>query len=287
MIVYLNEKFIEEKLAHISIGDAGFLFGEGIFTTIRLYLGQAPEIERHWLRLQNQARALDITFTLTLDDIKLITRRLVQQNGLHTSDARMRITITRGCDTENPLPIIPSPDTRPTVLVTTSVLAASFDEVAQQGFAIAILGPEYLRAHSPGLKTLNYLPSLLALRQARTLGFSEAVILDENGFITEAATSNVFLVKKGALHTPADNGKILAGITRLRILEIARQNNMVCHEAVLSHEDLLKSDEVFLCNSIRQVIPVISMNGAVVGTGKPGPFTEKIAQWYRQAMQSD
>jgi branched-chain amino acid aminotransferase len=284
MIVYLNGKFVEEKLAHISIWDAGFLFGEGIFTTLRLYQGVAHDLEAHWNRLQHQARFLDIPCPLALEETSSITTTLVNQNGLQKTDSRLRITLTRGGDPDNPLPVALSSGQPPTILLTIKPLPASIDEMGKKGIAAIILGPEFLRAHYPQLKSLNYLPPLLALREARNHGCCEAIVLDEKGLVTEGAASNVFMVKNGQMWTPANTGNILPGLTRQRVIDIAGQNNLTCIEKELNRDDLENADEVFLCNSIRQIIPVIGLGDTLMGDGLPGPITRQISAWYNTAM---
>ncbi len=285
MIVYLNEKFVEEEYAHISIWDAGFLHGDGVFTTMRLYQGHAPDLEAHWQRLSQQAQALAIPFPLTIEEMKGIAAHLVHQNGIRKTDARLRITVTPGGDPENALPITPGNDQRPTVLMTTSPLPASIDLAGEQGIAVIALGPEFKRSHFPRLKSLNNLPSLRALREARSRGCTEAVIMDQDGFLTEGAVSNIFLVKEGKLFTPADNGAILAGHTRRRIIALANQFGLPCREMNLTRLDLEKADEVFLCNSIRQVVPVIRIDDQQLGDGRPGPTTRRIRSWYDTAIR--
>ena len=164
MIVFLNNQLLDEKVASVAAGNAGFLYGEGVFTTLRLYKGLAPDLEAHMLRLQRQAMALDIPFSISLPEANGIIKSLVKENELDNCDARLRWTVTRGTDPEQAFPITPSPHQKPTVLVTTKALPQSFDEPNSQGIHVKVLGSSFQRTHCPHLKTLNYLPSLLALR---------------------------------------------------------------------------------------------------------------------------
>lgn len=284
MFVFLNDHFAHENEAFIPIGDPGFLYGEGVFTTLRLYQGEAPELEAHLIRLQQQAQALEIPFALSLEKALSIITELVRLNGIQKSDARLRLTVTRGYDPDNHFPLEPSTATPPTVLMTVRKLAPTFDKSHQKGVAVITLGAEHLRLHLPQLKNLNYLPSLLALREAHRRGCTEAMVFDQNGHLTEGAASNIFLVKAGTLFTPLDNGQILAGQTRGRIITMAQQLDLPCEESNLTLDDLHHADEVFLCNSIRQIVPVIAIDEAQVAEGIPGPITLQLSQRYTQIM---
>ncbi len=284
MIVFLNNKMLEENEAHISILDPGFLLGEGLFTTMRLYGGNAPLLEEHWLRLKQQADILQIPFTMPLAKLDGIITNLAMQNNPARGDSRCRITITRGGDPESVLPIIPNDEIQPTVLITVSPLPLAMDEKTRKGIAVITLGPEYLRPQSH-LKSLSYLPSLLALRQARVQACDEAIIIDEQGNIAEGASSNVFIIKENILHTPTGNGPLLAGITRGIILGLAKSHQISLQEESMPRSLLNSADEVFLCNSIREIIPVVSIDNTPVASALPGPVTLNLAQWYKHSMR--
>ncbi len=277
MIVYLNDKFLDEDSASISIRDAGFLYGDGVFTTLRLYQGCAPDLEKHWQRLRHQTQILGIPFSLTLEEAGSIVAGLVARNEVETSDARLRITVTRGDDAFS---YQPAPNQSPTILLTVTPLPSSFDESNKQGVSVITLGHEFQRTHLPQLKTLNYMSSLMAMREAQSKGRAEALVFDDNGLLTEGAVSNVFMVKDGSLFTPPDDGRILAGITREKVITLAGKHQIDCVEKKLNRQDLSKASEVFFCNSIRQIVPVIRIDENQVGAGLPGPVTSQISSWY-------
>ena len=277
MIVYLNDKFLDENLASVSIRDAGFLYGEGVFTTLRLYQGCAPDLDKHWLRLRNQTQILGIPFPLTLEEAGSIVTDLVARNAVQSSDARLRITVTRG---ESPFSFNPESQQLPTILLTVTPLPSAFDQANIQGVSVISLGCEFLRTHLPQLKTLNCMSSLLAMREAQSKSCPEAFVFDEHDLLTEGAVSNVFIVKDGSLLTPADDGRILAGITRQKVMALAGNHQIACTEKALTRQDVQKADEVFFCNSIRQIVPVIRLDENQVAAGLPGPLTVKISSWY-------
>jgi D-amino acid aminotransferase len=285
MIIYLNGTFTDDRSASVSIWDAGFLFGEGVFTTLRLYKGIPIDLAGHWLRLKNQSATLDIPFPMSLEEISGIVATLVQKNDLAGSDSRLRLTLTRGGNPDQPIPVVPLPDSPPTFLATLTPLSSSLDEEILRGIPVITLGPKFLRRHLPEVKSLNYLPSLLALREARKCGCAEAIILGEDDRLTEGAASNLFLVSDEVLTTPAADGCILPGQTRQRVLDLASKANISCREQTLTKKDLASADEVFLCNSIREIVPVIRIDNSPVGKGNPGPVTLQILALFRQAMR--
>ncbi len=286
MIVYLNGTFVDDKKASISVWDAGFLFGEGVFTTLRLNNGVPLDLKSHWARLARQARELAIPFATTEQELRNIVGILVEKNHLENFPARMRITLSRGGDPDQPLPLSPDPTMTPTLLLTLSPLPTGFDDEFAKGIEVITLGPEYVRRCLPHLKSLNFLPSLIALREARRLMCNEAIIFNDAGFVTEAAVSSVFICRKKEIVTPKNNGNILAGCTRQMILDLTGKNEIHCREDDISRGDLETSTEVFLVNSIRGVVPVCKIDGHTVGGPGPGPVTENIRRWYLQAMHS-
>ncbi len=286
MIVYLNGNFVDAHQASISIWDAGFLYGEGLFTTLRLNNGIGPDLESHWKRLAAQAAELAIPFSPSLNETQLIVANLVQKNQLEKCASRLRITLTRGGEMDYPLPISTSREHASTLLLTLTPLPNGFDDELADGIKVITLGSDYARHCRPDLKSLNFLPSLLALREARHRQCQEAIMLDEEGLITEAALSSVFVIRSSIIFTPRNNGRILAGCTRKIILDLTSENGLTCREEDLARKDLETAQEVFLCNSIRGIVPVISIDDQPVGQQLPGPVTMQIRRLYNQAMHS-
>jgi len=286
MTVYLNGSYVEDHQASISIWDAGFLFGEGIFTTLRLIKGRPIGLENHCQRLNDQAAELAIPSNLSFTELQTIVSELVVKNKLEQCDSRLRITVTRGSNPTQPMPLSINENQPSTLLLTLSALPDGFDDELTDGIKVITLGPDFTRHFRPDLKSLNYLPSLLAMREAQKQSCNEAIIFDENGFLTEAAMSNVFLCQSSGVLTPKNKGQILDGCTRQIIWKLARENQLSIQEKDLTREDLNSANEVFLCNSIREIVPVISIDGKPVADQMPGPITLKFRRWYRQALHT-
>jgi len=286
MIVYLNGNFVDAHQASISIWDAGFLYGEGIFTTLRLDNGMGLDLECHWKRLATQAAELAIPFSPSFQETQVIVANLVHKNQLGKCASRLRITLTRGGGMDYPLPISTTRGDASTILLTLTPLPKGFDDELAGGIKVITLGSEYARHCRPDLKSLNFLPSLLALREARHRLCQEAIMLDDEGLITEASLSSVFVIQSSIIITPRNNGRILAGCTRKIILDLASENRLTCREDDLDRKDLETAEEVFLCNSIRGIVPVISIDDQPVGQQLPGPVTMQIRRLYNQARHS-
>ena len=287
MIVYLNGNYVDAGEAMIPVWDGGFLYGDGVYTTLRLYRGRPVDLAAHFLRLRNHAAALELPLPLTEPDFLSIAHRLAAANDLESDDGRMRITISRGGGPDNPFPLKDLGIIAPTVLVTLTPVGEELGRWQKDGIPVITLDASYARGNSPELKTLNSLATLRALRRAAAEGCPEAILSDTEGNLLEGAISNLFLVSAGKLLTPVHTGGFLAGRTRERILAIAAAEKITIGEKPLDRRHLVAACEVFMASSVREVIPVISIDGEAVGNGLPGEVTRRIQDRYRQAILSD
>ena len=284
MVVYLNGKFLPATEAKIPVTDGGFLYGDGVYTTLRLYDGRPLDLNAHVRRLGEHCLALELPQPLSTPQMQRIIERLVVDNKLQVVDSRVRITISRGSHSLSQImPLCDLEKIEPTVLVMTGPLPESLKSWQDNGISVICLGPIYARGNLPQLKTLNILPSLLALRQATQAGCAEALLTDEQGLLLEGAFSNLFLVDDRGLCTPTGVG-FLSGRTRQRIMNLAAQLGMECRECDLDKSDLTGAHEVFLSGSVREILPVVQIDGVVIGSGGPGPLTRRIQKRYRQVI---
>ncbi len=285
MHVYLNGEFLQDTAARISVFDGGFLYGDGVYTTLRVYQGRAVDLQAHWERLTSHAAALAIPLQLDLKEIARITGHLVDLNHLKNRDGRLRITISRGGTAANSLPLENLDRITPTVLATMTAVSPRIETWQKAGIKAVILGPAYARSHFPELKTLNGLTTVLALRQAARTGCQEAILTGRAGKILEGAISNIFMVNQGQLLTPAPRGGFLPGRTRARILDIAQRLEIPTVQTGLTTADLTAASEVFCASSVREILPIISIDQHPVASGLPGNFTRRIQAAYHQAMK--
>ncbi len=277
-VVYLNGALIPHSEAKISVTDYGFLYGYGLFETMRAYVGKVFRLDSHIARLVESAERLGIEVEPA--SLKKAIYETLQANRL--KEARVSLTVSLG---EGSMVPDPCTCTKPTVLVMAEEYTPFPPERYEKGFSVTVSSiHRNSRSPLPGMKTANYLESLLARREARAAGVDDALLLNENGHLAEASSSNVFLVSKSALKTPRIESGILPGITRGVVLELASQQGIKALEMNLKLEEVITVDEMFLTNSIMEIMPVTMVSGKPVGSGKPGIITKKLMTAYRNLV---
>ena len=277
-IVYLNGTLIPRSEARISAMDYGFFYGYGLFETMRAYGGSVFRLDEHLARLAGSAKRLAIEI-----DITVLTKAVMdtlKANSL--ADARIRLAVSVG---EGNI----APDLRS--CVTPSILVVALDytpydtTIYDMGFKVTVTSIRR-NSQSPilSMKTANYMENLLARQEAKTAGFDDALFLNEKGQLTEASTSNVFMVSKDVLTTPTPESGILAGITRDVILELVPDLGIETLEEDIQLEEFEKADEAFLTNSILEIMPITNLNGKTIGNGKPGIITQRLMTAYKNLV---
>ena len=271
--IFLNDKIIDIDKACISAADSGFLYGAGLFETMRSYNGIVFALADHLDRLFFSAGALSIDISYTKEYTTDAINKVLQANKL--TDARLRLTITGG-------PMSTSNDDRkPTLLITAAKLQPYPPEYYKKG-VLVVLCPFRQNPDDPtcGHKTTSYYSRMIALRIAHQNRAAEALWFTTDNRLAEGCVSNVFLVKDSALYTPPLKTPVLAGIARKTICRLAMENSIKLIEKDLSIEDLLDADEIFLTNVIMQALPVVSVEKHIVGKGKVGPIAEELKEKY-------
>ncbi len=279
-IVYLNGRLIARDKAFISAMDYGFLYGFGLFETMRAYSGQVFRLEHHLSRLAHSALVLGLPIG-TLD-LKGAVADTIRANKL--SEARIRITVSIG---EGATPPDPGTCKKPTVLILADHYKPYLEKVYQKGFR-AIISSIRRNSQSPlsRLKSANYLESILARQEARAAGVDEALLLNEKGLLAEASMSNIFLVTRGILRTPGQESGILPGITRQTILELAHELGIKTLEHDIKLEELFQAEEAFLTNSLIEIMPLTEIDGKPIGLGRPGTLTRRLMAAYKKLALS-
>ena len=278
-IVYLNGSLVPRDEARISVLDYGFLYGFGLFETMRAYGGRVFRLDNHLSRLARSAEILGLPAeTLGLKSAVTATIRANQ-----LGDARIRITISIG---EGGMIPDPSTCSEPTVLVLAEEYKPYPAQIYEKGFS-AIVSSIRRNSQSPlsGLKSVNYLESMLARQEARDAGVDEAICLNEKELLAEASMSNVFLVTDGILRTPGQESGILPGITREIVLELVSQLGINTLEHDMRLDDLLNAQEAFVTNSLIEVMPLTEVDGKLVGSDRPGPLTKRLMAAYKEMVR--
>ncbi len=280
-MVYLNGSLLPLADARIAVMDYGFLYGYGLFETMRAYGGKVFRLDRHLERLAGSAETLGIAVDKSV--LKDAVMETIDANGL--SEARIRLTVSIG---EGGMVPDPASCGQPTVLVVAGEYRPLPNEVYDKGYR-AIVSSVRRNSRSPisGMKSLNYLESMLARQEARAAGVDEAICLNEEGFLAEASTSNVFLVGEGALRTPGLTSGILPGVTREAVLKLAGKLGITTVEDDITLDELLQADEAFITNSVVEVMPLTEVDGKPVGTGKSGEITRKLMEGYKEIVRGE
>lgn len=290
MIVDWNGSLLEESQAVVSLYDHGFLYGMGLFETFRTYEGRPFLLEWHLERLQEGCDALDIRYKPDKEALMGRIETLLRSNGLQ--DAYFRLTVTAGIE---PLGLPAGVYEKPNEVIYVKPLPPVDPSAAREGKALQRL---VLRRNTPEgdvrLKSLHYMNNLLAKKEMRRYpwaGGAEGLFLDKQGHLCEGIVSNLFFVQGGRLYTPSVDTGLLPGITRRFILTAAPERGIDVIEGRFTWEQLKEADEVFLTNSIQEIVPVTKLYEETgvcfqIGGGRVGPVTERLQQCYRTAVNA-
>lgn len=280
--VWVNGKLVSSDKAKISVFDRGFMYGDGVFETMRGYSGRVFKLDRHLDRLFRSLDAVKIKHKYSKKYLREAVYKTIKANGL--SNAYIKLVVTRG---EGRFGISHKDIFYPNAVITAKGFEGYPGRMFDVGLSAAIAGVQNEGSPISGIKTLNYLPHILARLDAKRRGFDEAILTNTEGFITEGATSNIFIVKNNGLITPSEASGILPGITRGVIIEIARKLRISVKEKLVTRRELFDADEVFFTNSLAEVLPVTKVNSKRVGTGLVGGITKLLRISYQKSVTKE
>lgn len=280
MKIYINGKFYEKENAKISVFDHGLLYGDGVFEGIRSYKRRVFKLKEHIDRLFESAQS--IMLKVPLDKKQMIKAVVETLRANKLDNAYIRLIVTRG---EGDLGLDPRRCCKgATTIIIADRIALYPEKLYREGLSIVTVPtvrnlPEAL---NPQIKSLNYLNNILAKIEAGNAGCDEAIMLDSLGYVAECTGDNIFVAKAGHLYTPPQCMGTLRGITRDSILEIARKNKIAAHEHVITRHEVYISDECFLTGTAAEIIPVVKVDGRVIGNGKPGKLTLSLMKKFKK-----
>jgi branched-chain amino acid aminotransferase len=289
MNVWLNGNWIDEAQAQVSIRDTGLLHAAGVFTTLRGSNGRVFALDRHLQRLRRSCAALFIPLQYSDEALSEAVRQILLDNQL--TEARLRLTVTRGIARQDPLHGM---HLTPTVFLTATGLEPYPEEYYERGMTVVLLDEQKLNPFDvqAGHKTLNYFSRLAALREANRRSAGEALWFDICNQLQSGSISNVFVVKDGKLLTPPTRDEshhrscVLPGVTRGVVMELAAEIGIQARPEPIDVNTLLEAEEVFLTNSIMKVMPVCRIERKAIGDDRPGALTRKLAAALEQRIQS-
>jgi len=287
-IVYLNGKLVPHSKAMISISDHGFLYGYGLFETIRAYHGKLFLLDKHLKRLYDAADVIGMKQKLNGVDLTQACLETLKANEL--KEARLRLTVTNGDG-----PAVPWTDSsgKPNIVVTAIPSTPFTRQKYTQGFKVGVASVRRARQSVvSSMKSVNYLLNVMARMEAAEKGLDETILLNDDGYIAEGGGSNIFFVRDSKLVTPSLNSGIIPGVTRQVIIEIAAALGIAVTEGTVGLGVIRKCDEAFMTNAIIEVMPVVSVkdetgNEISIGSGKPGKVTRRLMAAYRDRVEKE
>ena len=278
-MIYLNGKLVPDDEASVSVFDHGLLYGDGIFEGIRVYDGNIFRLKEHIDRLYESGKTIGLEIPLSAKELTDATVETVVANDMR--DAYIRMVVTRGV---GDLGIDPYNCPNPTVFIICNKISLYPPEFYRKGIPLVTASTRRIPMEclDPRIKSLNYLNNILAKIEAKKAGCPEAVMLNQWGRVAECTADNIFIVKNGKLGTPRLTEGALPGVTRGAVLEIAKGNGIETKITVLGLHDLYNAHECFLTGTGAEIVPVISVDGRMIGDGKPGEMTAKLTKQFAE-----
>ena len=285
--ISVNGRISDQEHAVISVFDHGFLYGEGVYETLRTYNGQPFLFDRHMQRLRKSAGMIALPVPLTDPEIDACFRETMRAAGLGPPgrEAYIRLLVTRGI---GELTYDPAATPVSSIVVIVKPNVPPANDVFERGVRVSLVS--VVRNHpstvNPLIKSNSLLNNALGMQEALRRGGFEGVMRNYKGELAECTQSNLFVVKKGAALTPPLDAGLLPGITRGFLFEVGVELDIPVREAVLRDADLLGADEAFLTSTTREVVPIVQVDEHKIGTGRPGPVTQALLDGYRRKAEA-
>jgi branched-chain amino acid aminotransferase len=281
--VWLDGKWYDRETATVSVYDHGLLYGDGVFEGIRVYGGKAFKLSEHLDRLYDSAKAIWLTIPIPKDEMAAVTEEAVRRSGI--AEAYIRHVITRGV---GDLGLDPRKCPKASMIIIVDTIRLFPEEVYETGLRVATAGTPipHRESLSPRVKSLNYLAHILAKIEGIHSGADEVLMLDSEGHVAEGSGQNLFVVKNGAVRTPAPYAGILKGVTRDVVIELARGAGYDMQETTLNRYDIYTADEAFFTGTASELIAIRQVDGRIIGGGKPGPVTRDLRSRFQALVRS-
>ena len=283
MKIYIDGQFYLEAEAKVSVFDHGLLYGDGIFEGIRFYNGRVFRLEEHLERLWDSAKVIMLRMPISLEEMREATLETIRQNNLR--DGYTRLVVTRG---KGNLGLSPDRCPKASVIIIADKIQLYPEEKYEKGMVMVTCSTRRATpaALLPAVKSLNYLNNVMAKIEANHAGADEGLMLNEQGYVAECTGDNLFVVRKGVITTPPVYAGALCGITRNVVFEICADLGIPIHEVEMTRYDIYTADECFLTGTAAEVIAANVLDTRLIGSGKPGPVTQKVIQKFRELTQN-
>jgi len=283
MKVYIDGKFLDEKHAKISVFDHGLLYGDGVFEGIRAYNGRVFKLKEHVDRLFFSAKAILLKVPMSHAALCEAVLETCRRNKIR--DGYVRLVVTRGVGT---LGLDPDRCKKGSVIVIAGKIQLYPRELYEKGMSLITVPTtrNFANALNPAIKSLNYLNNILAKIEAKIGGCEEAIMLNPEGNVAECTGDNVFVVNGGRVSTPPLSAGALRGITRGVVMDLACEAGLEVDEPNLARYDLYNANECFITGTAAEIVPIVKIDGRVVGNGRPGKVSRMLIGNYRALTQA-
>jgi branched-chain amino acid aminotransferase len=281
--IWLDGQWCDRATAMVSVYDHGLLYGDGVFEGIRVYGGKIFRLAEHLDRLYDSARAIWLTIPMSKEEMAQVTEEAVRRSGI--SEAYIRHVVSRGV---GDLGLDPRKCPRPSVIIIVDTIKLWPEEVYETGLKVVTAGTPIPQRESlsPRVKSLNYLPHILAKIEGVQAGADEVLMLDSQGHVAEGSGQNIFVVKHKRITTPPVYAGILKGVTRDVVIELARGAGYDVQESMLNRYDVYTADEAFFTGTASEVVAIRQVDGRLIGAGKSGPVTRDLRARFQALVRS-
>jgi len=285
MKVYVNGELVDKKDAKVSVFDHGFLYGDGVFEGIRSYNCLVFKLQEHIDRLYESAHSIMLRIPMTKKEMIKAVVKTLKANSL--KDGYIRLVVSRGIG-DLGLDIRKCKGNETVIIIADKIIFYP-NELYDKGMEIVTVATTRNSHESlnPQIKCLNYLNNIMAKMEAVNLGYEEALMLNESGYVAECTGDNIFMISEGELYTPPECMGALRGITRDVALGIAKKLGVPVHEHVFTRHELFISDECFLTGTAAEIVPVVKVDARVIGDGKPGKITKRIMAEFHKLTKKE
>ena len=284
MKIFLNNQLVDAEDAKISVFDHGLLYGDGVFEGIRLYNKCIFKLEEHLIRLEMSAKALMLDIPMDREALTKAVCDTCRANGLE--NGYIRLVVTRGVGN---LGLSIKNCNQPQIIIIADNIQLYPKEYYEKGLKIITVPTRRNNSAAlpPMIKSLNYLNNILAKIEAQNLGYQEAIMLNDQGYVAECTGDNIFMLKDGVIYTPKIASGSLKGITREVVIDIAKELEIKLIETEMTRYDTWIADEMFLTGTAAELIPIVEVDSRKIGNGEPGKVTAKFLEIFQTKVIKD
>ncbi len=278
--IYINGKLVPAKEAKISVFDGGYLYGEGLFETMLAVEGRVPFLRDNYRRMKQGAKTIGLSLPINLAQLAQAIDKTLRANQLSTAYVRLNLSAI-----EADVGLKRSVRKQAQLVIFAKPFEPYPDHYYTKGArVIQIKGLINDPVHVATIKSTNYLVKRIARQQIQARGAAEGILLNATGHVSECASSNIFVVKRGQVRTPNLDEGLIPGVTRKCVMSLLKRRGITLHETQMSLKQVYQADEVFITSTLKGVMPIVKVEQTKIGEGRPGPLTQQLMGWYQKRL---